>query len=251
MGICAALGWLGCAEGQDITSGSLAGQGGKGGSSSGGGGSLGNGGVSGGNGGTAQGGSAQGGSAQGGSSQGGSGPGGSAQGGSAQGGSVQPGDASRGDAEGGVAGGGGRDASGDGNAGSSGTGGTPVRDATVDRADVAPVDARNDMSVADAVADRATEATITDGSLCSTGNTCSPCAEQRCPAQACALCQDVNHVSCATGCSAILDCVIQHDGCATDQDPICFNPCSAVINAQPGGSAPRDWAGSLIRCSCF
>jgi len=232
--------------------GSLGGHAGSGGTSTGHGGSLGSGGASGGNAGASQGGSAQGGSGQSGSSQGGSGPGGSAQGGSAQGGSSQPGDASGpGGGDGSVAGGGGRDGSADGTAGGPGTGGAPGRDAAPDRTDGSVVDARGDISVADAVADRANEATITDGALCSTGNTCSQCAEQRCPAQACALCQDVNHVSCATGCSAILDCVIQHPGCETAQDPICFNQCSAIINAQPGGSPPRDWAGSLITCSCF
>ncbi|HEY3594390.1 MAG TPA: hypothetical protein VGL13_10970, partial [Polyangiaceae bacterium] len=125
-------------------------------------------------------------------------------------------------------------------------GGTPLSDAVADRT---TADARIDATP-DVRADG--NPTSVDGAVCSTGSTCSQCAEQRCPAMACALCQDTNHVTCSDGCTAILNCVIQHDGCATTGDPICFNTgCASVINAQSGGSPVRDWTSSLIRCSCF
>jgi hypothetical protein len=108
----------------------------------------------------------------------------------------------------------------------------------------------------DASADRsasndANGETRPDGALCGAGNTCAQCAEQMCPAQACALCQDQNHVPCATGCTNILNCVIQNFPCGSSTDPICFSQCSTVINAQPGGASPRDWASSLIICGCY
>lgn len=237
LGICAALAWFGCAEGEPVTSIATGGQAGSGGSSVGGGGATGNGGASGQDGGA--------GASQGGSAQGGSGPGGSAQGGS-----TQPGDASGPDGDSSVAGGGGRDASEDGSAGGAGTGGARPNDATADRADVSAVDARNEAALADVPAERAIEASL-EAALCIAGNTCSVCAEERCPAQACALCQDTNHVSCQVGCTAILNCVIQNDGCATSVDPVCFDRCSGVINAQASGVVPRNWVDGLIRCSCF
>jgi hypothetical protein len=255
VGAFAACAWFSCAEGQDVNGDQRDAAAG---------GSVGTGGASGtgGRGGGAQGGNAQGGNAQGGNAQGGNAQGGSAQGGSAQGGSAQGGqDGSAGSSQGGTSrladaatdvavGSGGavpRDASGD----TGREGATPLPDATADRGAVdAPVVDAREAAIADASAERSIEASA-DGALCSAGATCSQCAEQRCPAVACSLCQDQNHVSCAAGCTAILDCVIQNDGCATNADPICFSQCSAVINAQPGGSAPRDGVSALIRCSCF